>query len=281
MIVTLCPTGQARAQSELRPLSVTKLQVASPETVPEQRLEAGLLWGMGWYGSRFSGSGEAEEQDLLATRAELGLRFVFGVFDERDIGALEAGFLLPVAFTWSESSDPAVQATPSATGLGDVPVGLKYRFITERLASLAIATSVTVPTGDRAAGLGRGYTQWAGGVLFASQPLDWLGIDASFSAGGTLGVDDADKPATPVWGISHEVGFAWLLEGLMPCLELVYRVNENGGDKKQTSHLFALNLGVNVQLNDRVILMQGAQIDLAGRHARKGAMWFMSVLFLT
>lgn len=276
-LVALWPCRSAWAQAELRPLSVTKLRAASPETVPEQRIEAGLLWEMGWYGSHFTGSGGSEDLDLLSTRSELGLRIVAGIFETRST-ALELGFLLPVAFAWSEDSKTKVMT--SAAGMGDLPFGIKYRFFSERLLSLAVGTSVTIPTGDEVAGLGTGYAQLAMGLLASSQPTRWLSIDANFSAGGTFGIDDEDKNTVPTWGLSHQFGLALLTPVLMPCLELVWRVNRTTGDAARSAHFLAINLGLNIQVNDQVILMQGAQIDMAGSNRPKGAMWFMSFLFL-
>ena len=274
------PARRALAQAEIRPLSVTKLRVNSPDTVPERRLEVGLLWEMGWYDARFDASGGVREGDLDASRGELGLRLVAGLVDARAFGA-EIGLLLPVVFEWTEAT--AADEKASAFGIGDVPVGLKLRLLNDREASLALAVSVTTPTGDRAAGLGRGYTGLASGVLFASQPLSWLAIDASLSAGGVLGVDDEDRGTVATWGLSHEVGLAWLLPrdiGLTPCLELGWQMAVTPEAEQSQAHKLVLNLGATYQLNDRVILMQGAQVDLAGKNASRGAMWFMSFLFL-
>jgi hypothetical protein len=281
-LATLLPCRSAWAQAELRPLSVTKLRTVGPETIPEQRIEAGLLWQMGWYGSQFTGSGGSEDLDLLSTRAELGLRIVAGIFESGST-ALELGFLLPVAFAWTKDPKPSADptnATASAAGMGDLPFGIKYRFFSERLLSLAVGTSVTIPTGDEVAGLGTGYAQLAAGLLASSQPTRWLSIDFNFSAGGNLGVDDEDRNTVPSWGLSHQLGLALLTPVVMPCLELVWRVNRTTGDAARSAHFLAINLGLNIQLNDKVILMQGAQIDMAGSNRPKGAMWFMSFLFL-
>jgi hypothetical protein len=283
VLLAATPCRSARAQAELRPLSVTKLRVNGPETVPERRLEVGLLWQMGWYDERFDGSGEVQDSNLDASRGELGLRLVVGLLDGRMFGA-ELGLLLPVVFEWSESS--ITDEKSSAMGLSDVPVGLKVRFFSTREASLALATSVTTPTGDRASGLGRGHTRLAQGLLFSSQPTSWLSIDSSFSAGVALGVGDDQKGKVPTWGLAHEVGLALLLPpdlGLTPCVELGWTMNTTPDattDASSSAHKLVLNLGLNYQLNDRIILMQGAQVDLAGKSAERGAMWFMSFLFL-
>jgi hypothetical protein len=282
-LLAAAPCRSAHAQAEIRPLSVTKLRVNGPETVPERRLEVGLLWQMGWYDERFDGSGSAQDSDLSASRGELGLRLVAGLLDTRMFGA-EVGLLIPVVFEWSESS--ITDEKSSAMGLSDVPVGLKLRFLSMREASLALALSVTTPTGDQAAGLGRGHTRMAQGLLFSSQPTSWLSVDASLSAGVALGVGDDQRGKVPTWGLAHEFGLALLLPpdlGLTPCVELGWTMSSTPDartDESSKAHKLVLNLGLNYQLNDRIILMQGAQVDLAGKHADRGAMWFMSFLFL-
>jgi len=280
LLSVACPCHRAWAQAEIRPLSVAKLRVPSPEVVPQRHLEVGLLWEMGWYDQRFDGSGGVQDRDLASSRGELGLRLVAGLIDERSFGA-ELGLLIPVVFEWNESS--ITDEKGSAAGIGDVPVGLKVRFLQSREAAMALALSVTTPTGDQATGLGRGHTRLAPALLFSSQPLGWLSIDASLSFGGAVGVDEAQKGKVPTWGMAHEVGLAWLLprgSGLTPCVELGWQMSATPDAEEEYAHKLVLNLGLNYQLNQRIILMQGAQVDLAGKSTSRGAMWFMSFLFL-
>lgn len=275
------PSGAARAQAELGGLSVTKLKVLSPETVPQRKLEAGLLWQMGWYHTRFNYKGKIEDPHIKATAAQMGLRLVAGVFEEKDYG-VEFGFTLPVLFQWSKSK--LTSDKESAAGLGDVPIGLKFRFLSKRIASLAAAISVTVPTGDEAAGLSEGYTSLAGGLLFSSQPTGWFSIDYNLSAGVTLGIDDVDRDQVPRWGLQNKVGLAWVTAAdlaLMPCLELAWTMSGTAAGDHKYAHSLLLNFGMNFQLNNRVIMMQGVQAVLAGAQVPRGAMWFMSFTFLT
>lgn len=272
----------ARAQSEIPASSVTKLRVTSPEVVPMQRLEVGLLWEMGRYNRVFDDKGKIANLRIRNTTGELGLRLIFGVFEQKEYG-VELGLILPVAFEWTKDKNTGVNS--SAAGMGDVPIGLKFRFMNKRKASLAWAMNVTVPTGDEAAGLSHGFTTLAGGLVFSSQPKKYISIDVNVTAGVTLGIDPEDEADVPKWGLGSSIGLAWLLPrdaaALMPCLELAYRMNSTPGADEKYGHKLVMNVGLNYQLNPRVIIMQSAQLDLAGANMPRGAMWFMSFMFLT
>ena len=60
-----------------------------------------------------------------------------------------------------------------------------------------------------------------------------------------------------------------------------YHMNHTPGADDPFAHKLVMNIGLNYQLNRRVIIMQAAQLDLAGTNAMRGAMWFMSFMFLT
>jgi hypothetical protein len=281
-LAAVWPVRSARAQSEIRAASVTKLQVLSPEVVPQNRLELGVLWEMGWYKRLWDDKGRIVNPRVVSTAAELAFRLVFGVFEQKEYG-VELGLLLPVAFQWSKDRNTGDRM--SANGMGNVPFGLKFRFLNDRKASMAWLMNVTVPTGDEASGLSHGFTSLATGFAFSSQPTGSLSIDVNITSGVTLGIDPEDKDDVPRWGLGSSVGLAWILPkdaaSLMPCLELAYHMNHTPGADDPFAHKLVMNVGLNYQLNRRVIIMQAAQLDLAGANAMRGAMWFMSFMFLT
>jgi hypothetical protein len=75
---------------------------------------------------------------------------------------------LPVAFDRSSGG-------PLRTGLGDVELGVKYRFLDEDDSgwSAAVYPTVTLPTGDASRGLGNGRAQWLLPLWVQRSAGDW------------------------------------------------------------------------------------------------------------
>lgn len=109
---------------------------------------------------------------------------------------------------------PASTTRPS--GINDVTIGAKWRFMEREHTSLGLKPELSFPTGDEQAGLGTGRTS-AGIALLGSHQMDaWtLLANAGFSVRRYALAEDRDQNRKVVWRMSfagiHELNEQWKL----------------------------------------------------------------------
>jgi hypothetical protein len=102
---------------------------------------------------------------------------------------------------------------PTEWGLGDVVIGVKYRFVDETDTSpqIAFAPMAVLPTGDANQGLGNGKAWWRLPVCLQKSWGEWT----AFAAGG-YAINPADGEKSHTFGgllLQKELGEKWMLGG--------------------------------------------------------------------
>lgn len=295
LFVVLLLPGTGRAQAGLSPLSTSKLRVPSADPVPEGRVELGLHFQMGWASRAFTDEGKIARTRALDTDGLMGLRVTWGILEQQHLG-LELGSILPLVFRWGE--DHETGTTYSHAGVGDVPLGLKVRFLRHRDFSVALAVMGSVPTGNRiglntprgqvGAGLPMtGHGRVGGGILASTLVAGGLTMDVAILADGAASLRDEDRQWVGAWGLETSLAFSWIerrgfFRVFTPCLELGHRLDvlTRGDPDARIRHRLSLNAGFAIQLTQRIIMTQAAQVDLAGKNQPMGAGWIMGTTIL-
>jgi hypothetical protein len=102
---------------------------------------------------------------------------------------------------------------PNEQGIGDVEIGVKYRFIheTDHLPQVAVYPMAMLPTGDSSKGLGNGETWWRLPVWLQKSWSEWTTY-----GGGGYAINRAEGQknyAFGGWLLQRTVGDRWQLGG--------------------------------------------------------------------
>ena len=176
-------------------------------------------------------------------------------------GLPDTQFSLTIPVTWVGGE------APHASGLDDLLVGVKYRFLQETNGwpQISAYPQITLPTGDAARGLGLGRVSY-------ELPV-WL--QKSWGPWTTYGGGGATWISTPGW---DNYGFAgWLLQrDLNEHLSLageVYAQSQVADDE----HAFvALNFGGTYQLTEHFSLLASVGHSIAGQPVM---LWYAAIGF--
>ena len=155
--------------------------------------------------------------------------------------------------------------TPDASGLGDVQLGVKYRFLheTNGWPQIAFYPAVTLPTGNAARGLGNGRAWF-------QLPL-WL--QKSWGPWTTYGGGGAALNSAPD---RRDYGFAgWLLQrDFGEQLTLGGELFAQGRDEDDDQGFIALNFGGSYKLTEHFSLLASAGHSVAGE---KHTLWYFAL----
>ena len=145
--------------------------------------------------------------------------------------------------------------TPSATGLGDIEFGVKYRFVheTNRWPQIAMFPLIELPTGDASRGLGNGQT-WFQLPLWLQK--SW-GPWTTYGGGG-----EVLNSAPGQW--NHPYG-GWLVQrDFGPHLTLGGELFAQGQSTDSDHAYAALNFGGQYNVNEHFSLLFSAGHNVAG-----------------
>ncbi|HEX5399728.1 MAG TPA: transporter, partial [Verrucomicrobiae bacterium] len=143
----------------------------------------------------------------------------------------------------------------AVSGLGDIEVGVKYRFLheTRHLPQLGIFPMAELPSGDSSRGLGNGRT-WYRLPLWAQK---------SFGPWTTYGGGGAALNTAP--GQRNYPFGGWLLQrDLGPHLTLGGELFAQGADTEDDNGFAALNFGGSLNVNEHFSLLFSAGHSVAG-----------------
>jgi hypothetical protein len=148
--------------------------------------------------------------------------YVFSTYD----GTTDGNDVNLPVFEYSHGLLPDVQLTivvpfartapdggPTEWGIGDVAVGVKYRFVAEADTSLQVAVSpiAVLPTGNSSKGLGNGKTWWLLPVCVQKSWGDWT---ASAAGGYVINPADGEEShAYGGWLLQKDLDEKWMLGG--------------------------------------------------------------------
>lgn len=254
-----CP-APAAAQGGI---SGTKIVTPNALPVPEDILELEPYVTLRWSSTELDEGWSRRDASEL-TEAEMGFRFTAGLTP-----SLEVGLMLPIVMR-REVGAPDNRST--GVDLGDIPVGAKWQVLGAEVVSLAVVAGVTTPTGNSTPGAGElgtgdGLVGIQSGLVATFQLTERLSIDADVVGG--IGMQDLD--AAREWGLGMDVAVGYQWPTLQPVLELNYAVGASG-----ESHTVATTVGFTYDLNDRVIIVTGLQVDLVGRNERAGVTYSLA-----
>ena len=252
IVTSLCLPSPAFATGGI---SGSKLATPCADTVPKQKMEFepyfSLSYNQRQFGNQWSASSLGHQHQGL----EGGFRFTLGIIDN-----LEAGLLLPVVMErqWTEES------SLSARGLGDIPIGLKWKFFANDAWALAWHAGVTTPTGyievtDSELPTGNGSTLYESGLVGTFKLARNLSLDTNLQ----LGFGWPSKSAgEKTWEVAFDLALGYSLGSF----QLVVELNQSHSFwQEHLTSLFSTNVGFTWELNEQVILVTGPRFDFAGK----------------
>jgi outer membrane protein OmpA-like peptidoglycan-associated protein len=128
-------------------------------------------------------------------------------------------------------------ATPWETGVGDVKLGLKYKFLDDYLGDavgLAARAFAKLPTADDAKGLGTGKTSFGGDLIVSKSLSEKADIHASIGYQVNSDPDDVDIGNAFKWGLGLNLPACHWLQLQAELMGTNY---SGGGDFEQTNPL--------------------------------------------
>jgi outer membrane putative beta-barrel porin/alpha-amylase len=182
---------------------------------------------------------------------------------EYDYGGLpETQFHISVPFVRSEPT-----GGPSARGLGDIEVGIKYRLMAGSATStqVAIFPSATLATGDAARGLGNGKPSWRLPVWIQQSWGDW-----TTDAGAGYAINHAEGQKSYPFG-------GWLVQkAIGESLSLGGEIFAQGSDTVDGHGGAVLNLGGSYKIapNASVLFSAGRSVSGAARTVAYLSLWW-------
>jgi hypothetical protein len=159
------------------------------------------------------------------------------------------------------------EGIPEARGLGDILIGLKYRFIheTNGWPQVALYPQVTTPTGDARLGLGNGRPTY---LLPLWVQKSW-GPWTTYGGGGELW--------NPVFGRRDYPIAGWLLQrDLTERLTLGGEIYAQGQDTDTDHGFVALNLGGSYKFTEIFSLVYSAGHSVVGD---RQTLWYFGLNF--
>jgi outer membrane protein OmpA-like peptidoglycan-associated protein len=130
----------------------------------------------------------------------------FGLQNRIDADALfQAGFVNDYPFV----------ATPWETGVGDLKLGLKYKFLDDYMGDsvgLAARAFVKLPTADEAKGLGTGKTAFGGDLIISKSLAEKADIHASLGYQVNSDPDDVNIGNAFKWGVGLNIPACYFIQ---------------------------------------------------------------------
>ena len=148
-----------------------------------------------------------------------------------------------------------VSGGPDEQGLGDVEIGVKYRFIheTDDSPQVAVYPMAMLPTGDSKQGLGNGRTWWRLPVWLQKSWGNWT----TYGGGGyVINTADGQKNyAFGGWLLQKDLDQKWMLGG---------EVFARGSDTDAGQHSTVLNFGGSYHFTPDFSLLFSAGHSVSG-----------------
>jgi hypothetical protein len=251
-------------------ISGSKLATPSADTIPALKMEFEPYFSLRYDLRDLDSGWRRNDLNLKHKAFEAGYRFTVGL-----INNLEAGLVLPVVFEkeWNE------EQRLSGTGLGDIPLGLKWNFLFRDAFTFAWHGGVTAPTGHSDVGedelpTGTGAVLTETGLIGTILPTENLSIDANLMLGLGWPVNDfGDKSLDLTFELA--VGYAF------GNFQLVLELNQTHSfGELHPASLFSLNTGFTWELNPQVIIVTGPRYDFAGKNQREAIAYNLAFTIL-
>lgn len=253
-LLTVLP-GAGRAVGGI---SGAKLSTPNTSTVPTGSLEFEPYFGVVYSTQQFNNHAQIEGTGLRNRSYETGFRFTAGF-----TRTLEVGLVLPILFQRSENR--ATDQELRAAGLGDLPLGIKWRFFDRKIICLAVAVGVTLPTGDLArsdAELSLGEGVYRPEVGFIASVAVYKGLTLDLQLGYGVGLRRSGG-AVSMQG-TFDVALGYAIGRFQPVLELTQTVSGWDG---ALQYDLALLGGLTWELSAKVIVVTGVRVPVVGKNS--------------
>jgi hypothetical protein len=251
-------------------ISGSKLATPEAATVPANRMEFEPYFSLAYNQDELDQHWRVSKLMGQHQGFETGFRFTTGIADN-----LEAGLVVPMVFEkeWGDGQ------TLEGSGLGDIPVGAKWRFLVRETWALAWHGGVTLPTGHTRTGpsqlpTGGAATVAETGIVATVEPASNFSVDASLQTGLAFSADASGEDS---WEVAFDLAAGYSLGAFLLVLEL------NQSHAFWDGHLASLvstNLGFTWELNDSVIIVTGPRFDLVGKSATRAIAYNLAFTIL-
>lgn len=253
LLALAAPGAPARAVGGI---SGAKLSAPNTATVPRGNMEVEPYFGLAYSTQEYNGRAQVVSTGFRDQSYETGFRFTAGITPR-----LEAGLVLPIRF--SRSMNRASDEELGGAGIGDLPVGLKWRMFQATRVSLAVAAGVTFPTGDARGGaqkvpLGDGVYTPELGLIATFEVYKGLSIDVHLGWGTSF----APEGDVSAMGGALDVAVGYAFGPFQPVIELAQSVSGWDGT---LGYSLALLGGFTWEINPKVIMVTGVRVPLVGR----------------
>lgn len=235
-------------------ISGSKLATPSADTVPVFRMEFEPYFSVAYNQGQFDRGWRGSPLDHQHQGFETGFRFTVGLVDN-----LEAGLIVPVVIEkeWND------EYSLSGSGLGDVPVGAKWKFLARDTWALAWHGGVTVPTGHTQPGpsqlsTGGAETRIETGLVGTFEPVKNLSLDGNLQSGLGMAASSAGEDS---WSLALDLAVGYAIGSFQLVVELS---QAHAFWQGHLASLVSTNVGFTWELNDRIIIVTGPRFDLAG-----------------
>jgi len=270
LVIVLGISLFASAAHSLGGTSGSKLVTPCTDTVPPGKIELEPYLSVGSVSHGYDGDFSRYDLGLRHRTVESGFRYTVGLLDN-----LELGLITPIVFARMMVDDAPDIA---AAGLGDIPLGLKWRFWESEPAELALQVGTLVPSGysngDDEQGvlaLGDGSTVPEIGLVSTVMPVDALTIDVSLTGGVAF---PTTRDGDPTWVAALDLALGYAIGPFQPVVEVNQALGGWGG---LDDYVLSTNLGFTYELKGPVIVVTGVGIDLVGKSVDQG--WSYNLAF--
>jgi hypothetical protein len=142
-----------------------------------------------------------ENQGVTVNAFDVGASFTYGVLNNVDI---VCGIPTHHIRTSIDATPPAPNRTTTEDGLGDISLGVKWRFFEGEPLSFALKPVITIPTGDHEKSMGTGRITYGAYFISTGEFDPWTG---HFNLGYTENENKIDE-RKGIWHVSVAAEFS-------------------------------------------------------------------------